>query len=135
MAAGRLPPTLGRTNPAMAKRPSPIEGKWRITEMEQWDRDFIDLVVPGHITFQKNGDGSFQFGAVEGWLDCRVETVEGVERIEFSWQGTDEMDPVCGRGWATVRNGELYGRLYIHGGDDSWFRAQRPGAKPPKRAA
>ena len=33
-------------------------GKWRISEMEQWDQDFIDLVVPGYINFEKGGDGS-----------------------------------------------------------------------------
>ena len=24
-------------------------GTWRIVEMEQWDQDYIDLVVPGYI--------------------------------------------------------------------------------------
>jgi hypothetical protein len=23
--------------------------KWCITEMEQWDKDYIDMVVPGHL--------------------------------------------------------------------------------------
>src|SRR2546430_995121 len=116
----------------MMSRQSPLLGKWRIIEMEQWDRDYIDLVVPGHITFEKDDEGSFQFGVVEGWLDCRIEHAQGVERVEFSWQGTSEMDSVCGRGWATIRDGELHGRLYIHGSDDSSFRAQKLTARPRK---
>lgn len=40
-------------------------GKWRITEMEQWDQDYIDLVVAGHLTISKDGMGSLEFGAVE----------------------------------------------------------------------
>jgi hypothetical protein len=61
--------------------------------MEHWDQDFIDLVVPGHITLEEDGFGSFQFGAVEGQIDYRIETVGDLERLEFSWDGQDENDP------------------------------------------
>ena len=100
-------------------------GKWRISEMEQWDQDFIDLVVPGYINFEKGGDGRFQFGAVEGEIDYRIEKVGNVERLEFTWTGYDESDPVCGRGWVVMEGNELRGRLYFHLGDDSWFKATR----------
>jgi len=36
-------------------------GKWRISEMEQWDQDFVDAEVPGYISFTRNGMGEFQF--------------------------------------------------------------------------
>ena len=100
-------------------------GKWRIVEMEQWDQDFIDLVVPGHITLKEAGQGSFQFGAVEGKIDYRIEKVANMERFEFSWAGYDEFDSVCGRGWAVIEGNELRGRLYFHFGEDSWYRAIR----------
>ena len=102
---------------------SPFLGKWGIFEMEHWDSDYIDLVVPGHITIEKDDLGEFQFGTVRGQLDCRVEKHGDQVRMEFSWQGRSEMDPACGRGWTTIKDGELYGRLYIHLEDDSWFRA------------
>ena len=108
----------------MARRKNPFVGKWRIVEMEAWDQDYIDLVVPGHVTFESNGLGSFQFGTVEGGLDCRIESVGNGERVEFSWEGVSETDPACGRGWASIRDGELHGRIFIHGSDDSSFRAQ-----------
>ena len=91
--------------------------------MEQWDRDFIDLEGRGYITFSKGGNGEFHFGALHGHLDCRVENFADGQHIEFSWEGNDEMDPVTGRGWAVLKNGELHGRLYFHRGDDSSFRA------------
>jgi hypothetical protein len=100
-------------------------GKWRITEMEYWEQDFIDLVVPGYILFKEGGEGSFQFGAVEGEIDYRIEEVGGIERLDFSWAGYDEGDPVCGRGWAVINGDELQGGLYFHMGDDSWFKARR----------
>ncbi|MBI4189052.1 MAG: hypothetical protein HY525_00775 [Betaproteobacteria bacterium] len=109
---------------ARTKKPSaPYIGRWHIVEMEQWDQEFIDLEGPGHITFAKGGKGSFHFGAVEGELDCRLKDSAEGQRVEFSWTGHDEMDPVTGRGWAVVKNGELHGHLYFHLGDDSWFRA------------
>lgn len=93
--------------------------------MEAWDKDFIDLVVPGHITIRKDDQGEFQFGAVEGNMDCRIEQFGEIERLEFSWEGSDEGDLVSGRGWAVVNDNELHGRLYFHLGDDSSFIAKK----------
>ena len=100
-------------------------GKWFINEMEHWDKDFIDLVAPGHITFKRNGRGIFQFGAVNGNMDCRMEKCGNVKRIEFSWAGFDECDPAFGRGWAMIEDNELHGKIYFHLGDDSWFKATK----------
>jgi len=100
-------------------------GKWRITEMEQWDKDFIDLVVQGNITVGDDGLGTLQFGAVEAEIDCRVESVGGVERLEFSFEGEDEGDAVCGRAWGQVTGRTMIGRIYFHMGDDSGFSASK----------
>jgi hypothetical protein len=99
-------------------------GRWRIDEMEQWDKDYIDLVVPGYILIEKE-NGYFQFGTVEGSIDCRIEKYGETERMEFSWEGSDENDPICGRGWAMTNGKKLHGKLYIHFGDDSWFKATK----------
>jgi hypothetical protein len=108
-----------------AKRANPFLGRWRIFEMEQWDRDYIDMVVPGHFEFEEDGLGHFQFGTVQGELDCRLEGEGPQSRIDFSWQGQNDNDEGCGRGWAELRDGQLYGRLFIHLGDDSWFKAKK----------
>jgi hypothetical protein len=100
-------------------------GSWRIIEMEQWDQDFIDLVVPGYIAFREDGTGAFQFGAVYGDLDYRIEPYHNTERLEFSLEGEDEMDSVSGRGWAMIKEGQLHGKLYFHEGDDSGFTAKK----------
>ena len=44
-------------------------GKWRIIDMEQWDLDYIDLVVPGYFYLDKDHIGNFQFGTVEGEIE------------------------------------------------------------------
>lgn len=103
----------------------PFLGRWRITEMEVWDQDFVDLKGPGYIQFDRDNLGTFRFGTTQGQLDCRLETVEGETRIDFSWDGQDYREPATGRGWAILREGHLSGRFYIHLGDDSWFKAEK----------
>ena len=113
--------------------PEPLRGPWRIVEMELWDQDFLDLVTPAHITFEEEGHGAFAFGYVQGWTDCRFGTENGLPLVEFSWEGSDEMDPVNGRGWAVLtKDNQLEGRLFFHAGDDSDFCAHRVASKPSK---
>ena len=105
----------------MARR---LAGTWRIVEMERWDRKAIELVGPASIELTRNGRGSFRFIAVEGSIDARQVERNGRPAVEFTWDGTDEGDQVCGRGWAVVEpDGSLRGHLFIHLGDDSGFRA------------
>ncbi len=42
-----------RRESALAKA---FEGRWRITEMDVWDNDYLDLVEPAHITFEGEDD-------------------------------------------------------------------------------
>jgi len=102
----------------------PYLGKWRIHSMELWDRDFIDLNGPAAFAVEEDGTGFLEFGAVETDLDCRVESFGGVERLEFSFEGEDEGDPVSGRGWAEVIGPEMNGRIYFHMGEISTFTAK-----------
>ncbi len=109
------------------KVPVPYIGKWRIVEMDQWDQEFVDLVIPGHVTIRKDGKGSFQFGAVEGEMDCHVQRTDAHEQIEFTWDGFDEGDEVSGRGWVRVDGEDMTGHLFFDAGDDSGFRAKKTG--------
>ena len=103
-----------------------ITGRWRITEMDNWDQEAVDLVQPGFIEFDDNGLGSLGFIVVTGELDCRDADRDGKPGVEFSWQGSDEGDDVSGRGWAGLNpDGTLEGHIYFHLGDDSAFRAER----------
>ena len=104
---------------------NPFLGRWRITEMSEWDREFIDLYVPGFLEFNLDGLGSFQFGTVAGFLDYRLVEREGEPAVEWSWEGTSELDPVCGRGWAKRTGRDLLGHIFIHQSDDSELRAVR----------
>ena len=101
-------------------------GKWKITEMEQWDLDYIDLVEPGYFLFDDVGMGNYVFGTVSGFINCRFSDVKGIPRVEFSWEGISEMDSACGRDWFELKEkNQIYGRLFIHNSDDSWIKAEK----------
>src|SRR4051812_1889916 len=101
-----------------------MAGRWRIVEMDLWDRDAINLVGPAIIEITADGRGSFRFIAVEGFIDARHVELQGRPAVEFSWDGYDEGDQVSGRGCARLdEDGSLLGHLFIHSGDDSGFRA------------
>lgn len=114
---------------------NPFVGPWRIIWMSDWDQDYVDMDVPGHFTFGPGGSGSFQFGMVQGQMDCRADTRQS-HRVDFTWHGFDEGDEQTGRGHAELVAGELQGHLYFHLGDDSAFRAVKrlPPARKRKRA-
>jgi hypothetical protein len=92
----------GRYSRRMSQSTS-IIGRWRITEMDNWDQEAVDLVQPGFIEFDDDdGVGGLGFIAVRGELDCRDADRDGRPGVEFSWQGSDEGDDVCGRGSAAL---------------------------------
>jgi hypothetical protein len=106
-------------------------GRWRITSMELWDTDAIDLVQPAFIEFNRDRTGRFRFIAVDGWMDCREATRDGRPCVEFTWEGADEGDQVSGRGWAALAaDGALDGHIFFHLGDDSGFHAVRAEPRP-----
>jgi hypothetical protein len=102
--------------------PKTLIGKWRIVEMELWDKDFLDLAEPAYVRFDHGGLGEFAFGAATGGLHCRHTDAS----VEFTWQGNNEMDEAFGAGWAELKDdGSLTGGIRFHLGDESTFKARR----------
>ena len=42
----------------MAAFAKAFAGRWRIVEMDVWDKDFLDLVETAHLTFKGAADGT-----------------------------------------------------------------------------
>jgi hypothetical protein len=97
--------------PAFAKV---FAGRWRIVEMDNWDNDFLDLVEQAHLTFKGQADGEIAFGALKAFLDVRYGARDGSACAEFSWQGHDENDPACGRGWVMLGTAGAPCRPLLH---------------------
>ena len=89
----------------MTKAPN-LKGKWRIVEMEMWDKDFLDMMELAYIAFDGKAGGE-------------------TSSVEFTWEGNDEMDEASGDGWAEVqKDGSLNGEIRLHNGDDLTFKAR-----------
>lgn len=99
-------------------------GSWRITELQGFDPDYIDLCGPGLLTISARGPGRMNFGAVDAELDCKTDDLD--ERVlRFSFEGGDEGDPICGRGYCMVAGDAMTGRIFRHGSDEFGFKASR----------
>ena len=95
-------------------------GRWRITEMDEWDE--IDLLGSAHMAFTGKDGGELVFLAIEAALDVRYGSRDGAACAEFSWKGFDDGSPACGGGWAALGTaGRLVGHIFIHKGDDAGF--------------
>jgi hypothetical protein len=113
---------------------TPYIGTWRITEMDQWDRDYMDAEVPAYITIEREGQGRFQFGYVSGELSGEMIDDFGMEHFSFDWEGNDEMDDASGSGWLRiVEKGRLEGKLRFQGGDSTKLVAELQAAPAGKR--
>jgi uncharacterized protein YndB with AHSA1/START domain len=103
-----------------------FRGKWRITEMELWDKDYIDMEVRAYLEIRSGGAGEFQFGLVSGEIDGEVIKYPDGVRFEFTWEGNDEYDHVSGSGWVKLTGkNTLEGQFKFHHGDRSAFKAKR----------
>ena len=101
---------------------SPFPGIWRITKSGDLEEDHLHLLGPAAIEFKKGHLGDLRFGALEAQLDWRADGCS----IEFTFQGFEEGDEVCGRGKASVgEDGVLRGRLLYFLGDEFSFEAER----------
>jgi hypothetical protein len=97
-------------------------GKWRIVDADIWDRNYLDLIEPAQITFDRNGRGEFAFGVVNATME-----LEYANRIVFfTWTGFDEGDEISGSGSAELDDdGAIEVEISFLNGDDAILKARR----------
>lgn len=101
-----------------------VAGKWRIVGMPGYPADYPDLAEPACILFENSGGGEFVCGACAGqiWEASSAKATS----IDFTWDGNDEMDHVCGNGDAELQpDGSLHGEIRYRNGDQLPFIAKR----------
>lgn len=97
-------------------------GTWHIFQMEIWDEDYFNMEVQAYIKIGPSYLGNFQFGLVQGDIDGMIID----EKLEFTWEGSDEYDPISGSGCLKIIDDDLLeGEFRIHLGDSSTFFARR----------
>ncbi len=94
-----------------------VRGKWSVVETPDYD-----MAGPAsYILFAEDG-GEFVLGCLTGSIHGRCEG----DAVEFTWNGSDEMEPATGHGWAEKLNdGSIEGEISLEGGDDIPFIARR----------
>lgn len=99
-----------------------IIGRWWITGADLWDRDYLDLVEPAHLTIGDDGRAEFAFGALQAGGE--IEYSQTI--VFFRWNGPDEGDEVSGDASAELQDdGSLEIELSFDNGDDATLTAQR----------
>ena len=107
-----------------------FKGIWHIYEMETWNEDYFNMEVQAYIEIKPNGSGDFQFGLVSGQIGGEIEKIGNEERFEFTFEATDELDPVSGNGWLILKDeSNVEGKFRFHMGDSSMFSARRAESK------
>jgi hypothetical protein len=104
---------------------TPFHGRWRITWMEKWSQGTVDAEIAAFIQLGPQRFGTFQFCYVRGDIEFEESTRDGEPIIEFSWNGSDDADRARGRGWAVLHGDHIEGKIYIHRGEWSEFRAEK----------
>jgi hypothetical protein len=118
----------------MTRLPAEITGRWRISSMDLWAQDAVELDGPGFVELKRDGLGEMHFIAVDVGLDCEPSVRDGKPMVEFTFEGTDEGDARSGRGWLRlIEPDELEGHLWFHLGDKSGVRATRWSVGKPAR--
>jgi hypothetical protein len=94
-----------------------VQGTWRVIETPGYDM----AGSRSYIVFGKT-EGDFA-------LDCLTGVIHGASdgrAVEFSWTGSDEMEPASGHGWAELQDdGSLEGEICLQDGDEIPFVARR----------
>jgi hypothetical protein len=99
-----------------------VKGKWRLMSMAMWDKDFLDMIEPAHISFDAQDSGTLAFGCITATLNCSLTTSDA----DFTFEGQDEMETTSGEGWAELQtDGTIEGEITLQNGDESTFIATR----------
>jgi|SRR3989338_1064348 len=112
----------------MKTKNSDFIGIWNIYEMEEWGEDYFNEESQAFIKINKDKTGNFHFGYVNAEMDCRIIKRDKETLLEFTFDGSDEMDPCQGRGWIKFKENNfktIEGELFFHMGDSSIFLARR----------
>lgn len=103
---------------------NPFIGKWRITEMENFDQDMVEMGGPAIFHIHEERKGYLEFLGMKVDVDLEISVRDEQPFAEFTWWEPHRL-PHCGRGWIKVEGNSLIGKIYFHGGDRSEFKSEK----------
>ena len=107
-----------------AARNLSLEGRWEIVSAEGCDAGDLHAETAAFLEFRPTGDGDFHFGYVRGSMEYRVCERDSRPAAEFSFDGHEGAEPLCGSGCAVLFGDQLEVTLHFHSGRDAKLEAR-----------
>jgi hypothetical protein len=102
-----------------------IFGSWRIVSSPDFDDAYLRMEVEPYVELEQDGSrvsGTYHVGLQQGGIDGRL---EGAQRVVFSFEGSDELEEVHGRGELYADGVQARFVLHYHQGDEYTFTCER----------
>jgi hypothetical protein len=103
-----------------------LAGTWVVISSPDFDDEYLGMETTPYVVLDQ-GDheitGDFHIGLISGSLSG---VIEG-DRVRFSFDGMDEMDPANGAGTITIQGETMTFTLEFHHGDAFTFACVREG--------
>jgi hypothetical protein len=116
----------------IARADCQLIGRWRITESDLWDREYLDLVEPAYLQDASDGRAEFAFGALCAGGDIEYSQTS----VFFRRTGFDEGSEIEGDAEVELNDdGSIQIELSFDNGDDATLigRRVRPVRRPDKK--
>lgn len=101
-----------------------VSGTWNVLSSPDLDDDYLSMETTPYLRLEQSGleiSGEFQVGLIRGSISGRSEG----RLVLFSFEGTDELDPVHGAGIIVLHEETMLLRLMFHEGDAFTFVCSR----------
>jgi hypothetical protein len=104
--------------------PDAFRGHWRVISSPDFDGKTPEMETTPYISVggdQFTFEGSFHVGLIRGEFDGRLDG----KRVLFSFEASDELEPVHGAGTISLLDGRMEFRLIFFLGDEFTFICER----------
>jgi hypothetical protein len=110
--------------PLDAPSPDAFRGHWRVISSPDFDRQTLEMEITPYVTVEGQNfafEGAFHIGLIRGEFDGRLDG----KRVLFSFEASDELEPLHGAGTMSLLDGRMEFRLLIFLGDEFTFICER----------
>jgi hypothetical protein len=110
--------------PLDAPSPGEFWGNWQVISSPDFDRKFLEIETTPFVSVEGDNfifEGTFHIGLIRGEFDGRLDG----KRVLFSFEATDELEPVHGAGTLSLGDMGMEFRLMFFLGDEFTFIYER----------
>lgn len=104
--------------------PDSFQGEWLVISSPDFDQEYLETITIPYVKIRvdKYGfTGTFQIGLIDGDFTGRLDG----QRVLFSFEAMDEMDPVHGAGTISLQEEHMIFKLMYYTGNEWTFICKR----------